>query len=114
MAPGLYVQAVRVTKPKIPETIRRNYELMKVPLIRKRLSDLMELCDQNGLHVPIRQILILLANVGDEFGKRFVDERLPLGRIGYGLQVRPIISGAEIVSSFPAKINDRIARHLIG
>ena len=29
MAPGLYVQAVRVTKPKIPETIRRNYEQME-------------------------------------------------------------------------------------
>lgn len=28
MAPGLIVQAVRVTKPKIPEAIRRNYELM--------------------------------------------------------------------------------------
>jgi len=28
-APGLYVQAVRVTKPKIPEAIRRNYELME-------------------------------------------------------------------------------------
>lgn len=28
MAPGLYVQAVRVTKPKIPETIRKDYELM--------------------------------------------------------------------------------------
>jgi len=28
MAPGLYIQAVRVTKPKIPETIRKNYELM--------------------------------------------------------------------------------------
>ncbi|KAI8439615.1 hypothetical protein MSG28_013340 [Choristoneura fumiferana] len=29
MAPGLRVQAVRVTKPKIPETIRKNYELME-------------------------------------------------------------------------------------
>lgn len=29
MAPGLKVQAVRVTKPKIPETIRKNYELME-------------------------------------------------------------------------------------
>lgn len=29
MAPGLFVQAVRVTKPKIPETIRRNYEMME-------------------------------------------------------------------------------------
>ena len=28
MAPGLKVVAVRVTKPKIPETIRENYELM--------------------------------------------------------------------------------------
>ncbi|CAB3362270.1 erlin-1-like [Cloeon dipterum] len=29
MAPGLYIQAVRVTKPKIPEPIRKNYELME-------------------------------------------------------------------------------------
>lgn len=28
MAPGLKIQAVRVTKPKIPEAIRKNYELM--------------------------------------------------------------------------------------
>lgn len=28
MSPGLRVQAVRVTKPKIPESIRKNYELM--------------------------------------------------------------------------------------
>lgn len=29
MAPGLRVQAVRVTKPKIPESIRKNFELME-------------------------------------------------------------------------------------
>lgn len=29
MAPGLYVQAVRVTKPKIPEQIRKNYETVE-------------------------------------------------------------------------------------
>lgn len=29
MAPGLRILAVRVTKPKIPEAIRRNYELME-------------------------------------------------------------------------------------
>jgi regulator of protease activity HflC (stomatin/prohibitin superfamily) len=29
MAPGLFVQAVRVTKPKIPEAIRKNYEQME-------------------------------------------------------------------------------------
>jgi hypothetical protein len=27
-APGLQVHSVRVTKPKIPETIRKNYELV--------------------------------------------------------------------------------------
>jgi hypothetical protein len=42
--------------------IRRNFELLQGPLIRMRLNSLLELCDQNGLHVPIRQILILLAN----------------------------------------------------
>ncbi|NP_001086246.1 erlin-2-B precursor [Xenopus laevis] len=29
MAPGIIIQAVRVTKPNIPEAIRRNYELME-------------------------------------------------------------------------------------
>lgn len=29
MAAGLTIQAVRVTKPKIPEPIRKNYELME-------------------------------------------------------------------------------------
>ena len=29
MSPGLYIQAVRVTKPKIPEEIKRNYEKME-------------------------------------------------------------------------------------
>ncbi|CAL8072517.1 unnamed protein product [Calicophoron daubneyi] len=29
MAPGLYVQAVRVTKPKIPDSIRKNYEAVE-------------------------------------------------------------------------------------
>lgn len=30
LAPGLSIQAVRVTKPRIPEAIRQNYELMQV------------------------------------------------------------------------------------
>ena len=42
--------------------IRRNYELLGTPLLRSRLHALLELCDQNGLHVPVRQLLILLAN----------------------------------------------------
>lgn len=28
LAPGLSIHAVRVTKPKVPETISKNYELM--------------------------------------------------------------------------------------
>lgn len=42
--------------------IRHNYELLGTTLVRTRLRSLLELCDQNGLHVPVRQILILLAN----------------------------------------------------
>lgn len=42
--------------------IRRNYELLRTPLVQARLRSLLELCDHNGLHVPIRQILLLLTN----------------------------------------------------
>lgn len=42
--------------------IRRNYELLGTPRVRSRLRALLELCDQNELHVPVRQLLILLAN----------------------------------------------------
>jgi hypothetical protein len=46
--------------PKCP--IRRNLELLGGALVRERLRSLLELCDHNGLHVPIRQILLLLTN----------------------------------------------------
>jgi hypothetical protein len=46
--------------PKCP--IRRNYELLGSPLVKARLRSLLELCDHNGLHVPVRQILLLLSN----------------------------------------------------
>ena len=42
--------------------IRRNYELLREPLIQSRLSTLFEFCDYNEFHVPIREILLLLAN----------------------------------------------------
>lgn len=42
--------------------IRHNYELLKAPLIRARLHALFALCDCSDLHVPIRRILLLLAN----------------------------------------------------
>jgi hypothetical protein len=42
--------------------IRHNYELLQTELVRRRLRGLLELCDFNDLHVPIRQILLLLSN----------------------------------------------------
>ena len=42
--------------------IRRNYELVQIPLVKARLRALFELCDCNDLHVPIRRILLLLVN----------------------------------------------------
>lgn len=38
LAPGLYVQAVRVTKPKIPEQIRQNYEAMEAEKTKLLIS----------------------------------------------------------------------------
>lgn len=46
--------------PKCP--IRHNYELLQTPLVRQRIRALFELCDFNDLHIPIRQILLLLSN----------------------------------------------------
>ena len=46
--------------PRCP--IRHNLELLETDLVRDRLRSLLELCDHNGLHVPIRQILLLLTN----------------------------------------------------
>ena len=46
--------------PKCP--IRRNYDLLSTSLVQTRLRSLLELCDHNGLHVPVRQILLLLTN----------------------------------------------------
>ena len=46
--------------PRCP--IRQNYELLGTPLVKARLRSLLELCDHNGLHVPVRQILLLLSN----------------------------------------------------
>lgn len=38
MAPGLNVMSVRVTKPKIPESIRKNYELMEAEKTKLLIS----------------------------------------------------------------------------
>jgi len=46
--------------PECP--IRHNRNLLETPLVRERLKDLLALCDHNGVHLPIRQILLLLVN----------------------------------------------------
>lgn len=46
--------------PECP--IRKNYELLRTPLVRSRLRALFQLCDFNELHAPIRRVLMLLAN----------------------------------------------------
>ena len=46
--------------PRCP--IRQNLALLGTPLVRQRLRALLALCDHNRLHLPIRQILLLLTN----------------------------------------------------
>ncbi len=46
--------------PRCP--IRHNYELLKASLVQARLRALFQLCDCNDLHIPIRRVLLLLAN----------------------------------------------------
>jgi hypothetical protein len=43
--------------------LKRNWLLLKDPLFSSRICTLMELCDANGLHVPVREIYLLLVNV---------------------------------------------------
>lgn len=52
--------SVEAFGPRCP--IRHNYELLHTSLVHKRLRALFELCDYNDLHIPIRQILLLLTN----------------------------------------------------
>lgn len=42
--------------------LTRNFRLLQDPAIRSRLSALADLMDSNGLHVPIREVLLLLVN----------------------------------------------------
>ncbi len=42
--------------------VRINYNLLKTDIVRTRIRKLFELCDHNGLHLPIRQVLLLLTN----------------------------------------------------
>ena len=46
--------------PECP--IRHNFEILGTPLMRQRLKEMLALCEYNGIHLPIRQILLLLVN----------------------------------------------------
>ncbi len=43
--------------------IRMNFEALGQPLFRQRLRELFQLLDHSGLHVPIRRVLLLVANI---------------------------------------------------
>lgn len=43
--------------------IWENYQRLQGPLLRERLTDLLELCDQSDRHLPVRQLLILASNM---------------------------------------------------
>jgi len=58
--------------PRCP--IRQNYELLHTPLVQQRICALLELCEHNGLHIPIRQLLLLLTN--SVLGHPDVDDHL--------------------------------------
>lgn len=42
--------------------IWENYQRLQDPVFRRRLHELLELCDHNEHHLPIRQLLLLIAN----------------------------------------------------
>lgn len=89
--------------PKCP--IRRNYELLGTPLVRTRLRSLLELCDHNGLHVPVRQILLLLTNA--VLGHPDVKEHLMLPGDVPKLIAAGTVSKASIYSNiFGANLSD--------
>lgn len=52
------------SQPSCPiwENRRRLRDDARAPLLRERLSKLMELCDRNGTHFPIRQLFLLASN----------------------------------------------------
>lgn len=54
--------------------VRHNVELLRGELLQRRLAALLTLCDYCGVHVPIRQVMLLLANA--ILGHPDVKERL--------------------------------------
>ena len=55
MAPGLKVHSVRVTKPKIPEAIRKNYELMESEKKKLLISNQKQTVIVRKMRKPIKR-----------------------------------------------------------
>lgn len=51
------------TDPAKACAIWENRRRLGAPLLRERLTDLLELCDQSNHHLPVRQLLILASNM---------------------------------------------------
>ena len=49
-------------EPRARCPIRENRERLGDPVFRNRLTALLQVCDHNGYHLPIRQVLILVTN----------------------------------------------------
>merc|ERR1719500_1422777 len=58
MAPGLKVHAVRVTKPKIPEAIRKNFELMEAEKTKLLISSMNRIFWRRNLFKRWRQSMM--------------------------------------------------------
>lgn len=85
--------------------IRHNFELLKQPLVRSRLRSLFELCDCNDLHVPIRRLLLLLANA--VLGHRDEKDRLMQASDVQGVIRRGAIARASLFSNvFGGNLSD--------
>lgn len=89
--------------PRCP--IRHNYELLKDPLVRIRLRALFELCDCNDLHVPIRRLLLLLAN--SVLGHRDEKDRLMQATDVAGVIRRGTVARASLFNNiFGGNLSD--------
>lgn len=49
--------------PALRCPVWENHQRLQDPLLRERLSDLLELGDRSGAHIPVRQLLILASNM---------------------------------------------------
>jgi hypothetical protein len=49
--------------PALRCPVWENHQRLQIPLLRERLTDLLELGDRSGSHIPVRQLLIVTSNM---------------------------------------------------